>query len=528
MKDDIQILIVEDNRLVAMELKKRVENLGYTVFAIVDSGKAALEVLNDKQLDLVLMDIIIKNRMSGINTTQKINARFNIPVIYVSACGDAKTLARARKFEPCAYISKPFKDIDLYASIEMALLNHAMKKRLRDSEIKYRLIFETAADMIVSIDDQNRITDCNNRVKKILGYTPRELIGQSFVHFVFADDVHKVGDALDEIRSGEIIKTNNYRMVQKDGSCIHVKMNTSMNDEIEDMCSQIICFIENVTENKQMEVEITQYREHLEDLVKERTEELERSNEELQHFAYTISHDLQEPLRMVSVYTQLLGHRYKGKLDSDADAFIENASGGAIRMYRLIQDVLTYSRIDRWGKAFQNTDCSEVVQEVFKNLKIQIDKSGGVIQCDSLPTVSGDKTQLVQLFQNLISNALKYCNKKKPKVRIGAKKDNLAWLFYIKDNGIGIDSRYAKKIFMIFQRLHNRDTYSGTGVGLAICKKIVERHHGKIWVESQEGKGATFYFTLPRTVNKKVNSPKRISDKKIMSLKESDIKKSDK
>jgi light-regulated signal transduction histidine kinase (bacteriophytochrome) len=313
-------------------------------------------------------------------------------------------------------------------------------------------------------------------------------------------------------------------MVKKDGTPVHVKMNSSMIGEMKHNSSQMICFIENVTESKKMEEELKQYREHLEDLVRERTEELRRSNDELQHFAYTISHDLQEPLRMVSVYTQLLGHRYKGKLDADADTFIENASGGAIRMYQLIKDILTYSRIERWGDAFEDADCSEIIQEVLKNLEVQIENSGGTIKTDRLPIITGDRTQLVQLFQNLISNALKYRNEKNPKVHIGVKKNGNRWLFHVKDNGIGINPRYAKKIFMIFQRLHNRETYSGTGVGLAICKKIVERHNGKIWVESQEGKGAAFYFTIPDTLDKNAPSrKKKTKDKQQTGLEEMGI-----
>ncbi len=503
MSGDIRILIVEDNQVVAMDLKKRIERLGYSVFAIVDSGETVLNVIKKNQPDIILMDIVLKGQMSGVETVEKINVRFDIPVIYITACGDSKTLEKAKESGPYHIISKPFKDKDLYASIEMALYKHAMEKRVKESEKKYRLIFETAVNLIVSINDQNVITDCNNRIKQIFDYAPDEMIGQSLVKILFPDDMKKVLNVLNEIRFGGTFNDIKYRMIKKDGSVVHVKMNSSVINEINGASSQIICFIENVTENKKMEEELEQYRAHLEELVKDRTEELKRSNEELQHFAYTISHDLQEPLRMVSVYTQLLGHRYKGRLDSDADTFIENASGGAIRMYQLIKDVLTYSRIESSGSSFQPTDCSEIFKEVLKNLKVTIEDSHAIIRCDSLPTITGDRTQLIQLFQNLVSNAIKYCDQKIPKIQVGADGNDDEWLFYVKDNGIGIDPKYAKKIFMIFQRLHNRDKYTGTGVGLAVCKKIVERHNGKIWVESEEGKGATFYFTIPKEDKKK-------------------------
>ncbi|MCJ7813262.1 ATP-binding protein [bacterium] len=503
MSGDIQILIVEDNQVVATDLKKRIEKLGYGIFAIVDSGEAVLSAIKENQPDIILMDIVLKGRMSGIETVGKIKSSFDIPVIYITAFGDANTLVQAKESGPYQIISKPFKDKDLYASIEMALYKHTMEKRVKTSEKKYHLIFEIAVNLIVSINDQNVITDCNSRIKQVLDYTQDEIIGQSIAKILLPDDTRKVLKMLNNIRLGGTFKNIKYRMIKKDGSVVHVEMNSSVIKEFNGASLQIICFIENVTENKKMEEELEKYREHLEELVKERTEELKRSNDELQHFAYTISHDLQEPLRMVSVYTQLLGHRYKGKLDSDADAFIENASSGAIRMYQLIKDVLTYSRIERWGSSFQPTDCSEVFNEVLKNLKITIEDSRAAIACGDLPTVIGDRTQLIQLFQNLISNAIKYRDKKIPKIQVGAEGNDDEWLFYVKDNGIGIDPKYAKKIFMIFQRLHNRDKYAGTGVGLAVCKKIVEWHNGKIWVESEEGKGAAFYFTIPKEDKKK-------------------------
>ncbi|HRC43580.1 MAG TPA: ATP-binding protein [Nitrospira sp.] len=238
------------------------------------------------------------------------------------------------------------------------------------------------------------------------------------------------------------------------------------------------------------------------DLIKARQDleqsvtELARSNADLQQFAYVASHDLQEPLRMVSSYTQLLARRYKGKLDADADEFIAFAVDGANRMQRLIQDLLAYSRVNTGGRQFEPTAMETVLKAALDNLTNAVKESHGIITHDPLPAVMGDDKQLAQLFQNLLSNAVKFGGAQPPRIHISAKQADGEWLFSVRDHGIGIDPQYGDRIFVIFQRLHTREQFPGTGIGLAICKKIVERHGGRIWVESELGKGATFYFTM--------------------------------
>jgi light-regulated signal transduction histidine kinase (bacteriophytochrome) len=226
-------------------------------------------------------------------------------------------------------------------------------------------------------------------------------------------------------------------------------------------------------------------------------QELNRSNEELGQFAYVASHDLQEPLRMVASYTQLLSKRYKGKLDSDADEFIAFAVDGASRMQGLIQDLLTYSRVATRGNDLLHTSSEEALRRALINLRGAIEDSGALVTHDSLPTVLADEMQLIQLFQNLVGNAIKYQRPGVPQVHISvARNVEKKWVFSVRDNGLGSDPQYFEKIFVIFQRLHKREEYAGTGIGLAICKKIVERHGSSISVESQPGQGSTFRFAL--------------------------------
>jgi signal transduction histidine kinase len=225
--------------------------------------------------------------------------------------------------------------------------------------------------------------------------------------------------------------------------------------------------------------------------------ELERSNKELQQFAYAASHDLQEPLRMVASFTQLLERRYKDRLDSDAKEFIHFAVDGACRMQKLIDDLLVYSQVGAQKTPFEPTDCNFLLDQVTANLRVAIDENHAIVTRDDLPIVDSNASQMTQLFQNLISNAIKFRSSHPPRIHIAAERKGDEWLFSIKDNGIGIDPQYKDRIFKIFQRLHSRDEYPGTGIGLALCKKILEYHDGKFWVESDRGKGATFYFTLP-------------------------------
>ncbi|HID43322.1 MAG TPA: HAMP domain-containing protein [Archaeoglobaceae archaeon] len=224
---------------------------------------------------------------------------------------------------------------------------------------------------------------------------------------------------------------------------------------------------------------------------------LKKSNEELEQFAYVVSHDLKEPVRMIKSYMELLKKRYGSKLDSDANDFIDFAVDGAERMQKLIEDLLAYSRVDRKGEPFKLVDCNKILEKALKNLELAIKETNAIVRNSKLPEVMGDETQLLQLFHNLISNAIKFRDTRKPEIKITAEKKENEWVFCFEDNGIGIQPENFNRIFMIFQRLHTAKEYPGTGIGLAICKKIVERHGGIMWVESEPGKGSRFYFTIP-------------------------------
>ena len=374
------------------------------------------------------------------------------------------------------------------AAIRDISVRREAEKHLARMEGRYRGLLEAAPDAMVVVNPGGEIVLLNVQAEKQFGYSRDELVGQKvkniipegFAERLVADALRSAEDALaQQIGTGiELIAR------RKNGSDFPIELMLSPLESAEGIL--VTAAIRDISVRKKAE-------ENLLDKVGE----LNRSNEELGQFAYIASHDLQEPLRMVASYTQLLSRRYKGKLDADADEFIAFAVDGASRMQRLIQDLLTYSRVGTKGQDMLDVSSEEALQQALINLRSAIDESGALVTHDPLPAVLADEMQLIQLFQNLVGNAIKYQNTGIPRVHISAARNSaMKWIFSVKDNGLGIDPQYFEKIFGMFQRLHKREEFAGTGIGLAICKKIVERHGGSISVESQPGQGSTFQFAL--------------------------------
>jgi PAS domain S-box-containing protein len=368
------------------------------------------------------------------------------------------------------------------------------EEELRKSEERLSLLVHGVKDYeILMLDPEGLVTTWNEGAERINGYRAEEIIGQHFSKF------HTPEAAANDKPSQELkiaaeqgrFEEEGWR-VRKDRSLFWASVVIT---PLHDKAGQLRGFgkvTRDITERKKSE----------EQLVKT-VAELKRSNEELQQFAYVASHDLQEPLRMVASYTQLLAKRYKGRLDSEADEFIAYAVDGSNRMQGLIQDLLVYSRAGAAGKALHEISSENALKEALTTLGATIGESGAVVTHDVLPAITTDDTQLAQLFQNLVGNAIKYRSAEIPRVHISATKNGgKEWIFSVRDNGLGIDPQYFERIFVLFQRLHGRKEFKGTGIGLAICKKILERLGGRIWVESQPQKGSTFYFTLPEREGK--------------------------
>jgi len=361
--------------------------------------------------------------------------------------------------------------------------------RMLQSEARYRGLLEAAPDAMVVVDPNGDIILLNVQAEKHFGYSRDGLVGQKvkniipegFAERLIADGTRSAADAqAQHIGTGiELIGR------RKDGSEFPLEIMLSPLESTDGIL--VTAAIRDVTERNKS-------KEHLVKTVGE----LKRSNEELQQFAYISSHDLQEPLRMVASYTQLLAKRYKGRLDSDADEFIAFAVDGCNRMQGLIQDLLSYSRAGTDGKLLCEVSAEDALEQALTNLRITIEQSSAVVSHDSLPTIKTNETQLTQVFQNLVGNAIKYHSAEVPRVHVSATNNGgNEWIFSVRDNGLGIAPQYFERIFVLFQRLHGRNEFEGTGIGLAICKKILERLGGRIWVESESEKGSTFYFALP-------------------------------
>lgn len=351
----------------------------------------------------------------------------------------------------------------------------------------FRLLFDVAPDPILIIDETGAISLVNKEAEKKFGYDPGELLGQKIEVLVPERYRQKHVDYRRAYSREPILRPmgsgRELFALRKDGTEFPVEISLSpMNPE---KGLLVIGIIRDITDRKMVEQEL-----------KQANLELNRSNRELEEFAYIASHDLQEPLRSVAGSCQLLRRRYAHQLDAAAQEFIDFAVAGAKRMEELINDLLTYSRVSTNAREPELADLNVVLANVLDNLRTSIDETGAEISCDKLPTLAVDPWQVAQLFQNLIANALKFRGTREPKIHIGAVKEARAWHFFVRDNGIGIDPKYFDRIFVVFKRLHSRDEYPGTGIGLASCKKIVERHGGQIWLESVLGEGSTFHFTL--------------------------------
>ena len=415
----------------------------------------------------------------------------------------------------------------VFAAARDVTERNAIQRILQNSEARYRSLVTASAQMVWTTDARGAVVEDIPTWRAFSGQTLEQVLGWGWADALHPDDREPTMErwALSIDSHGPY--DTEYRVRRFDGEYRQFAVRGVPVFESLGTVREWIGACTDITEAKRAEAELARHRGHLEELVQQRTtelqqtntrlqleiaernraeqtlrrtaEELARSNRDLEQFASAASHDLQEPLRAVAGYVELLEHRYRDKLDEKAIQFIAAAADGAARMQGLITDLLAFSRVGTRGKGFEPADMATALANALSNLEVSIRDSGARIICEPLPTLRVDASQIAQLFQNLIGNAIKFRSGRPPEIEVRAEKHPDRWVFSVRDNGIGIDPQYSERIFLLFQRLHTRRNYPGTGIGLAICKRIVERHDGTIWVESKPGEGSTFYFSIPHT-----------------------------
>jgi PAS domain S-box-containing protein len=504
----IKALVVEDSPTQAKLLSISLGRLGVNGEWVCTLAQA-FERLAQHDIDVILLDLFLPDS-SGIDTFYRVHAfDSTLPIVVLTGLDDQNIALAAVKGGAQEYLVKGRASEDsIVRCLRYAIERNHAEQTLRETERRTRLIIENSLDAFIAMDKQGHILDWNRHAEEMFGFRRHDTLGKSINEIISPNYIRKTGQRIDleKILTELKDRPQNDRIevlgVDRDGNEFPMEVGLF---RVEDKQGTMFCaFINDITERKEIEQKRRKMRRELERRVEERTLDLQRSNEELQQFAKIASHDLQEPLRAVQGFANLFAKRYKGKLDKDADDFIDFILDGTARMQQLIEAVLEHSKIQPPGKDTPVTNVNSVLVEVLANLSQSIAESGAEIKkMNELPSVRMARTHLIQLFQNLIGNAIKYRGEAAPQIFVSSELNVDEWLFTVRDNGIGIDPRYAEKVFDMFARLQGRTVYKGTGMGLAICKKIVSAHGGNIWMESEPGQGSIFFFTIPSEVQPK-------------------------
>jgi PAS domain S-box-containing protein len=495
-----KILLVDDSQENLISLEAALAGLGQDL-VLAQSGTEALRHLLEDDFAAILLDVKMPD-MDGFQTAELIRSRRrsrHTPILFLTAYKSDEHLFRGYDLGAVDFLFKPIVPEVLRSKVAVFVelsRNTTLLRRqaevLGKAEQKFRSLLEAAPDAMIISSDEGRISLVNTQVEVMFGLQRSALLNGSI-------------QALVPEWSGLSASAGGHKELKarrRDGTMFPAEISLSPLQTEEGPL--VISAIRDITERKKAEDEIRSLNTRLEQHVAERTQQLlesnealRQSNDDLSQFAYAASHDLQEPLRMVSLYSQILERTYGNHLDQKAHQHIAFIVNGAQRMEMLLRDLLAYSQLGSLSEGPADAvDCMAVIQKVLLNLHASVEESRASITIDRLPTVRAHETRLVQLFQNLMGNAIKYHGSDPPKVHVAAERQEAHWLFSVQDNGIGIKPEYAQQIFGVFKRLHG-NTYQGTGIGLAICQRIVERYGGRIWVESTPGNGSVFYFTIP-------------------------------
>jgi PAS domain S-box-containing protein len=480
-----KVLIVEDN----VELAGYVARLlrGSCQTQIAGDSDQALALIRASLPDLILADVMMPTR-DGLSLCREVKAdpaSAGVPVVLVTALTHREALLHGWEAGADEYLFKPFHPTELLTRVRSVLA--ATMQRRESEEERLRIIVETANEAFIKMDASGKITWWSPKAEATFGWQAKEVIGRVLADTIIPApqrEAHRQG-LKQFLATGEgpfFKRRLELTALHRDGHEFPVEINVSPRQVGGTYVFN--AFLHDISERKRFE------------------EALARSNTELQQFAYVASHNLQEPLRAIAGFCQLLADKYRGQIDAKGQQWLAYVVEGAKQMQELVQGLLRLSRVESEGKPFVGTPAANIVGQALQNLEAVIQESGAEVVCGDLPSVEADPWQLVTLFQNLIGNAMKFRGKERSYIQVSAELKGTDWVFQVRDNGIGIDPKHFGRLFVMFQRLHRREEYPGTGIGLALCKRIVERHGGRIWLESEVGKGSTFFFSIPTTRRK--------------------------
>jgi PAS domain S-box-containing protein len=502
----IKILLVDDTPENLVSLEAALAGIGEEL-VLAHSGREALRHLLQEDFAAILLDVRMPD-MDGFETAELIRSRprsRQTPILFLTGYRNEEHLFRGYDLGAVDFLFKPIVPEVLRSKVavfvelsrgnaKLQVQADALRKQaaeLQKTELRFRSLLEAAPDAMLVCRADGEIIMVNSQTEHLFGCGRDKLISHNIRSLVpgWNFDARAVKGRHEE-------RDREMSAIRENGASFPVEI--SFSPLVTEDGVVVTSAIRDISERKRAEEQIRQLNATLEARVLERTEELLRSNEELQQFAYVASHDLQEPLRTVSIYTQLLAKRYRGRLQGDADQLIGFIVQNAERMETLIHDLLDFSRVDARGTDFfTKVSCAGAWDDALRNVHSLTEESGAIVTNDALPEVTGDPVQLTRLFQNLVVNAIKYRSAEVPRIHVSVERGARELLFSVRDNGIGIEPQYWEKVFGIFRCLQARDKAPGSGMGLAICRKIVTRHDGRIWIESTHGEGTTVYFTLP-------------------------------
>ncbi len=497
------ILIVDDNPANLRLLAETLIGEGYAVRA-APNGRLAIEATRARAPDLILLDIRMPD-MNGFEVCailKQTPASQDIPIIFLSALHETTDKLKGFEAGGVDYITKPFAPEEVLVRVRTHLDLRALRRNLEKrvverteqlarSEQRFRAIFEQAAVGIAEVGLDGRWLMANQRLCDILGYGREELAALSFQDATHPDDLEAGLALVRRTLDGELDSySQEKRYLRKDGATVWVNLTVALVRDADGTPAYFISVVEDVSPQKEAEQKL-----------RRTVDALTRSNADLERFAYAASHDLKEPLRSIVMFSQLLARKYGDQLDRDGAEFIRYLVDGAKHMVELVQGLLDFSRVDSQGQRFTLLQMGRAAAAAIDTLGQALAESGAEVSLGPMPEVMADEVQIVHLFQNLIGNAIKFRRLDQPsQIRVDCQRRGTEWEFTVSDNGIGLEPAYADQVFVIFKRLHTQEAYPGSGIGLALCKRIVERHGGRIWVESDGvGHGCTFRFTLPAT-----------------------------